>query len=263
MSVIAAAQWTAVGTIVLALFAVVTAVFAFFAFRAQAAQVATLKEQAGDQEKLIDQQGELLQIQSRQLEVQQLQLDDQRALNAEQAGLMELQAQELRESLDDRKREAAERRRAQARLIAAVLGPEEQPEAPGSPYRTAVDLTNGSPEPVYRLVVAQVAIQGAAPRTIEEWLRLRDDQPDTTARYSFPLPTTTANILASGRGRVWVNTSGGGMGVRFGAEVAFTDRAGSHWIRRATGQLEELDEDPITHYLGAGPHDLGTPERLS
>jgi len=39
MSQIAAAQWTAVATIVLAAFAVVTAAFAFLAFRAQAEQV--------------------------------------------------------------------------------------------------------------------------------------------------------------------------------------------------------------------------------
>jgi hypothetical protein len=32
---------------------------------------------------------------------------------------------------------------------------------------------------------------------------------------------------------------------RCGAEVAFTDRAGRHWIRRATGALEELDVSPI------------------
>jgi ABC-type anion transport system duplicated permease subunit len=39
MSLIAAAQWTAVATIALAAFAIVTAVFAFLAFRKQTAEV--------------------------------------------------------------------------------------------------------------------------------------------------------------------------------------------------------------------------------
>ena len=117
MSQIAAAQWTAVATIVLAAFAVVTAVFAFLAFRAQAEQVGTLKEQSTDEKALIGQQAELLQVQSGQLEVQHQQLDDQRTINARQAEVMELQAQELRESLDERKREAEARRAAQASQV--------------------------------------------------------------------------------------------------------------------------------------------------
>jgi hypothetical protein len=56
------------------------------------------------------------------------------------------------------------------------------------------------------------------------------------------------------------------MSGRSGAEVAFTDRNNTHWIRRATGQLEELDEDPLRYFaqLGFyGPHDLQTPERIA
>ena len=56
------------------------------------------------------------------------------------------------------------------------------------------------------------------------------------------------------------------MGGRSAAEVAFTDRAGKHWIRRGTGQLEPLPEDPIDYFqrLGLyGPYDLQTPERVS
>lgn len=44
MSLIAAAQWTAVATIVLAVVAIVTAVFAILAFRKQCAEVAMLQE---------------------------------------------------------------------------------------------------------------------------------------------------------------------------------------------------------------------------
>jgi hypothetical protein len=162
--------------------------------------------------------------------------------------------------------EREERHLAQARLIAAVLGPEERP-AEGQPDilgLTGVNLINGSPEPVYRLVVAIVDIQGAGTaRTIEGWLEYRDRERERYRPGLAPTPITTISILPSGRYRAWINGIWGrGMGVRHGAEVAFTDRAGSHWVRRATGQLEELDEDPITHYLGAGPHDLGIPDSL-
>jgi hypothetical protein len=157
--------------------------------------------------------------------------------------------------------EREERHRAQARLIAADVGTEERLAEPGQLGRAGIDLINGSPEPVYRLVVAIVAIQGAAPRSIEDWLEYEDRERERFPHA--PVPMTTANILLSGSSRVWVPAMRHGMQVRQGAEVAFTDRAGSHWVRRATGQLEELAEDPISHYLGAGPHDLQTPERLT
>ena len=162
--------------------------------------------------------------------------------------------------------EAEERHLAQARRIAAVLGPEERP-AKGQPDilgRTGIDLINSSPEPVYRLVVAIVDIQGAGTaRTIEGWLEYRDRERETYRPGLASAPITTVSILPGGTCRAWINgVWGGGLGVRHGAEVAFTDRAGSHWVRRATGQLEELAADPITHYLGAGPHDLGVPDRL-
>lgn len=166
----------------------------------------------------------------------------------------------------------------QARLISAITGPalrdaEAQAEAeaggpgwlggvPAGVARTAIDLINGSPEPVYRIVAGVVFVQGGAPRSMEAFFRTTTTQK----------PMTTASVLPpSGTYRVWVhgfwlNAGGGGMGGRSAAEVAFTDRAGKHWIRRATGQLEELPEDPIAYFqrLGLhGPHDLQTPERVS
>jgi hypothetical protein len=160
-------------------------------------------------------------------------------------------------------REAQERedhRREQARLVSAVVGPEDPTPGPWDPDgRTAIELINGSLEPVYRLVIAIVAVQGTMPRTIERTLEVKDR----------PRPITTASILPSGTHRVWISGRKWAMGSGFnrpGAEAAFTDRSGSHWIRRATGQLEELPEDPIDHFakLGLpGPWDMQTPERIS
>ena len=101
--------------------------------------------------------------------------------------------------------EREERHLAQARLIATVLGPEEQPEAAGLPGRTGIDLINGSHEPVYRLVVAIVTIRGAGvARTIEGWLEYRDRERERFRPGLAPAPITTASILPSGRYRVWI-----------------------------------------------------------
>src|SRR2546429_9361435 len=63
-----------------------------------------------------------------------------------------------------------ERHRAQARLIAAALGPTEHGAAAPPLGQIAIDLVNGSDEPVYRLVAGTVFIQGAAPQTMEQML---------------------------------------------------------------------------------------------
>lgn len=113
-----AATWTtAIATAVLAVFAVITAVFAIRAFGKQSEEVKTLQKQAADQEKLTSQQAELLKVQSGQLELQKKQLDDQRVVNVRQTEVFQLQAQELGESLKQRKQEAEERHRAQALFV--------------------------------------------------------------------------------------------------------------------------------------------------
>ena len=66
--------------------------------------------------------------------------------------------------------ESDEARQAQARRIAAVVDERRMQELGPGTGSTAVQLINGSDEPVYRLVVGIVYIQGAAPRTLEDWL---------------------------------------------------------------------------------------------
>ena len=214
--------------------AVVTAIFATLAFRMQSEQVRTLKDQ----------------------------LRDQHELTAKQTPVLELQAKELEVSLNQREEEAAERHRAHGRLISAILGPEEGPPEGAGEGRTAIDLINSSVEPVYTLVAGIVFIQGAGPATLERWLEARQQHP-----YE-PVPITTASMLPAGIFRIWIQGVrwSGILSGRSAAEVAFTDRNGIHWIRRATGQLEELDEGPLGYFarLGFyGPHDLLTPERIA
>jgi hypothetical protein len=78
-----------------------------------------------------------------------------------------------------------------------------------------------------------VFIQGAGPRRGEDGVN---------SSYR-----RTLSILPPGRWRVEVPGGWAGMSRRPGVEVAFTDRAGIHWIRRATGALDEIQKAPIDH----------------
>ena len=152
----------------------------------------------------------------------------------------------------------------QAQLIAAWAGRAETPLAQNLDInreyqgRTPINLINSSNSPVYSLVASIVFIQGAAYKTTEELM----------AHHGNGLsPTTTIAILPPGAWRIWIPGShwSGILGGRSGAELAFTDRAGIHWIRRATGVLEEISEPPFHYFqkLGLhGPYELQVPEPI-
>ena len=159
-----------------------------------------------------------------------------------------------------------ERREEQARRIACWPGPraDTEGEGPMDPWwgsSTPIDLVNGSDEPVYNLVVAIVLVQGAgAARHAEDWKERALEQRDA--------PWSTAAILPPGRWRVWVPGTGwgGGMGLRLGAEVAFTDRAGVSWVRRSTGALQQLPKPPLEYFADFGlhgPYDLQVPQPVT
>jgi hypothetical protein len=167
----------------------------------------------------------------------------------------------LRQQTEDQDRK--ERHRAQARLISAMPGPTE-PEEGLDPLagRSAIDCINASSEPAYNVVLGIVFIQRAAPHTTEDMLKLRLGSGEVAG-----VPTTTLSILPPGRTRAWIPGTHwtSAMAGRAGAEIAFTDRAGSHWIRRATGELDELPVDPLEYFKQFnfyGPYEFQTPESL-
>lgn len=159
-----------------------------------------------------------------------------------------------------------ERRLEQARLVAAYLGEKEIPDvAPDQRTletgRTAIYIANNSSEPVYSVVVGLMFIQGAGPRSLEAMIQMNREQ------YSRQGPVTTVNDLPGGLYRVWIRRSSwdGILSGRSGVEIAFTDRAGAHWVRRAAGSLEELAESPLEHFRSAGldaPYEFQIPERV-
>lgn len=133
MSLIFATQLTAVATAVLAAFAIITAVVATFAFRKQSTAVSDGRE-------MIRQQKDMLQVQAERLDVYRQQVDEQRPINASRAETLELQAREIRASLDQRERDAEEQRRSQGAKVIAWFG-RPSPEGPwGAIIRNASDL---------------------------------------------------------------------------------------------------------------------------
>jgi hypothetical protein len=147
-----------------------------------------------------------------------------------------------------------EQRVAQARLIAAWLG---NPRTPQEEDASIIQLVNGSPEPVYDVFASVVFVSGAAPHTTEDWLKGA-----MQAAGQMSVPMKTFSVLPPGRWSVSTHLVDSVMTGRHAAEVGFTDRAGRHWIRRATGALDELDVAPkeyLERYRGFWPYDLGFP----
>lgn len=134
----------------------------------------------------------------------------------------------------------------QASLVATWLGgrpPRGQAVPTGD---LGVTLRNASSEPVYDVVVWLVLVQGAGPRSGEESAKVGGMRPATLA------------ILPPGS--YWSSVGGWspGMYARPGVEVAFTDAAGRHWVRRAHGRLDQLASDSVTHYGLSRPVDWET-----
>lgn len=201
-------------------------------------------------------------------------------------------ARERNARLSREARDRSNRHRAHARLISSWTGPAEAlPESErveyGAPeldrafnYRTPVYVHNSSEEPIYEVVVGIVFIQGAAPRSLEGILDLRHRRRQQTAELASKGvevsteqrafdgdPVTTSGIVPPGTWRLWIRGKGWTsiMAGRGGVDVAFVDRAGVSWARRAMGSLEELPKRPLDHFGEhglAGPHEFQVPERL-
>ena len=145
----------------------------------------------------------------------------------------------------DHKEQLARKRRAQAELISAWIGDVRTSNdfniKTGAPsdIATSLELSNASGSPVYRAVLSVVDIQGTG------W-KGQGKAPDG---YQF-----CVSIIPPGRFHLTIHRGfGAGMASHMAIEIAFADVAGQHWVRRASGLLEELGTDPITHYQVTRP----------
>lgn len=201
-------------------------------------------------------------------------------------------ARERRARLAAEARDRADRHLAHARLISAWLGPAEAVPAEQHVnygagdadwmynYRTPIYIHNSSAEPIYEVVTGIVFIQGAgAPRALEDMLSFRQRRRSESAELvakgvegaegelrAFQRdPITTVGIVPPGTWRVWIGGKGWTsiLSGRGGVDVAFVDRAGVSWVRRAMGQLDELSARPLEHFGKHGlygPYQFQTPE---
>jgi hypothetical protein len=150
---------------------------------------------------------------------------------------------ELRRQADgDRRQANAEKVLDQARRVSAWA---EVLKEPDFPYARRLNLTNSSAEPIYEVVVYLVWVQGSAPGTgeaIESHYR--------PSRGDISRVRAIVQVLPPGN--YWLKVPGptnSPMQGRLGVEVAFTDGAGRHWVRRVpTGNLQRLDATPVQHY---------------
>jgi hypothetical protein len=147
---------------------------------------------------------------------------------------------------NDRERRRREERRRQAERISAWPGVNAQEQE--------VILLNRSDAPVYQAVASLVLIQGAGAQTGEELTELIEQTPQMAAYRA------AMGLIPPGRWRVNVDGGWGGTHRRPGIEVAFTDAAGIHWVRRTSGSLEELKENAFDHFKLFRPLTLVSPE---
>jgi hypothetical protein len=143
----------------------------------------------------------------------------------------------LYQTATNRTRQIREDRRSQAALVS---GWPEKEKYPNNRHIVVTVLLNNSEEPVYEVVVSLVLVQGAGPRKGE----------DLDNAWYRPV----LSILPPGKWTVEVAGGGHGMQMRYGIEVAFTDRGGHHWIRRTDGALQEITKNAVDYY------ELGRPQ---
>lgn len=190
MSLIFATQVTAIATAVLAAFAIVTAWYARRAF---------LKR-------------------SQEVKVQAEQLAEQRKVNDEQLSILGLQAKELQESLNQREREALERRSAQA---SKVFVREERYASHDageiSALGTTVRVNNRSQQPVYDVSFRWHC--AGVPYT-----ESHRDEPSMPACEYHDWVEVPTNIDPG----------------EFGAFAAFRYRAGVRWRAYPDGRFDEV-----------------------
>jgi hypothetical protein len=202
MSIDLSSEVTAIATVVLAAFAFITAILASLAFWKQ------LRE--------VHDQAQMLKVESEELA-------EQRKLNAEQAKVLELQAADLRESLEERKREADEQHRAQAARV--FIGASRD-----SAYHVTA-VVNLSDLPAYD---AQIwySSNPDSPYTVGTVLPGERAHAERARQFRYPRKAIEAAVLT------------------------FRDAAGVRWVRTPDGTLSEQSHDAAQESVLAA---LGTP----
>jgi len=178
------------------------------------------------------------------LQVQSEQLAEQQKVNAKQIRVLKLQAAELRESLDERKREAEERRSAQAARVfvsqadgvSVAHDPSEMSEMLDEDEDSWTDITKAEAEAGGGWHVAEMTVVNTSDQPVYEaqllWHR-------GSANHGWPNPEPLGTVMPGGEiKRTRRFPLGTNMPVS-GAVLRFRDAAGVIWMRRPNGDLTE------------------------
>lgn len=204
-------QLSAVTSAALAVLALFTVVFALLAFMKQAKEV---RDQAA-----------ILELQRKQLEVQ-------REDSTKQARVLELQADDLGESLKEREREAEDRRRNQAMAVTAWL---KQSEDTMFGNLLGAVVSNQSGQPIYDVQ--------AYLYYMEEY-RLGAEWASTTGGASqvikVVMPHTELHVILPREVSPYPEEDSGRI---YRPSVMFTDASGNRWERNPRGVLSSVQPD--------------------
>jgi hypothetical protein len=193
-------SWGDLPTWILAAGALITAVFAIMAFRKQSAE----------------------------LKILQTQVDDQRTTNKKLAAAAELQAEELSQSLAERTRERERQHRAQAEKIYVRLA-----KSPGTSAAPDNSVVQGR---MTRPPVITATVHNYSQQIIRD-VQLRWHT--GVASFGEPNPEPLGELIPqaeASRDRRFPQDSDLD---RCGALVMFRDAAGTMWLRRPDGDLQE------------------------
>jgi hypothetical protein len=149
----------------------------------------------------------------------------------------------------ERNRRRATGKEAQALRVSGWIGSDWMHQTEATETHR-IELLNASGEPVYRAVVHLVFVQGG-PETGREM----DEQHHGRFRQSLL-------VIPPGRYYIEVPPAFHHMHRRHGVEMAFTDRAGVHWLRTSDGRLEEIKQTPTDYYGLPLPIDWASPEEV-
>jgi hypothetical protein len=134
-------------------------------------------------------------------------------------------------------REKREQRQ-QAELITAWLG--EEAPADNHQLRQAIVIQNSSHQSVYMLIASLVSLQGAFRDTA-----VPSPRPKKRGRIDWQ---AHVGQVPPGQHETSIRSGGRGMNLKLGVELAFRDAAGTCWLRRGDGRLEQVKYDPATLY---------------
>lgn len=163
--------------------------------------------------------------------------------------------EQLAELLSERAKRANDEEREQAMRISTWHEYREVPDPTYEHFVTMIEyhliMLNTSDQPVYDVILTLVGLQGTSAKIGEEY-----EPNDWQPRRHF-------GVLPPGKFEANFGIGWGHLGFRPGGEIAFTDRNGKHWLRRAGGALRSIPVDARQYYKMQGPYPYETPDAAS